>query len=125
MVGIILFISDVTSINKLFSFGSSSIFNKALGEIKSNKVPIFSIFEGIAILIAGAFLLTPGFLTDTLGCVLLVPKARNIIINYITSYLKKRTIYKEKTMYNSNEEDKKNKIFEGTFEEVDDNEKKK
>ena len=102
-----------------------SILNKALGEIKSNKVPIFSIFEGIAILIAGAFLLTPGFLTDTLGCVLLVPKARNIIINYITSYLKKRTIYKEKTMYNSNEEDKRNKIFEGNFEEVDDNEKKK
>ena len=60
-----------------------SILNKALGEIRSNKVPIFSIFEGIAILIAGAFLLTPGFLTDTLGCVLLVPKARNIIINYI------------------------------------------
>jgi len=102
-----------------------SILNKALGEIKSNKVPIFSIFEGIAILIAGAFLLTPGFLTDALGCVLLVPKARNIIINYITSYLKKRTIYKEKTMYNSNEEDKRNKIFEGNFEEVDDNEKKK
>ena len=102
-----------------------SILNKALGEIRSNKVPIFSIFEGIAILIAGAFLLTPGFLTDTLGCVLLVPKARNIIINYTTLYLKKRTIYKEKTMYNSNEEDKKNKIFEGNFEEVDDNKKKK
>ena len=102
-----------------------SILNKALGEIRSNKVPIFSIFEGIAILIAGAFLLTPGFLTDTLGCVLLVPKARNIIINYTTLYLKKRTIYKEKTMYNSNEEDKKNKIFEGDFEEIDDNEKKK
>ena len=102
-----------------------NILNKALGEIRSNKVPIFSIFEGIAILIAGAFLLTPGFLTDTLGCILLVPKARNIIINYITLYLKKRTIYKEKTMYNSNEEDKRNKIFEGNFEEVDDNEKKK
>ena len=102
-----------------------NILNKALGEIRSNKVPIFSIFEGIAILIAGAFLLTPGFLTDTLGCILLVPKARNIIINYITMYLKKRTIYKEKTMYNSNEGDKKNKIFEGSFEEVDDNEKKK
>ena len=102
-----------------------TIFNKALEEIKLNKKPIFSIFEGIAILIAGAFLLTPGFLTDTLGCVLLVPKARNIIINYITLYLKKRTIYKEKTMYNSNEEDKKNKIFEGNFEEVDDNKKKK
>ena len=102
-----------------------SILNKALGEIRSNKVPIFSIFEGIAILIAGAFLLTPGFLTDTLGCVLLVPKARNIIINFITLRLKKKAMYKEKFSYYSNEEDKKNKIFEGNFEEVDDNKKKK
>ena len=61
-----------------------TILNKALEEIKSNKIPILSIFEGIAILIAGAFLLTPGFLTDTLGCILLIPKTRNLIISYIT-----------------------------------------
>ena len=102
-----------------------AIFNKALEEIKSNKMPLFSIFEGIAILIAGAFLLTPGFLTDTLGCVLLIPKTRNIIIKYITSYLEKKTIYKKKSKYDKNEEDKKNKIFEGSFEEIDGNEKKK
>ena len=102
-----------------------TIFNKALEEIKSNKMPLLSIFEGIAILIAGAFLLTPGFLTDTLGCVLLIPKTRNIIIKYITSYLEKKTIHKKKSMYEKNEEDKENKIFEGDFEEIDDNEKKK
>ena len=99
-----------------------NIFNKALEEIRSNKMPIFSIFEGIAILIAGAFLLTPGFLTDTLGGILLIPKTRNIIIKYITSYLEKRTIYKKNPKYDKNEEDK---IVEGSFEEIDDNEKKK
>ena len=102
-----------------------TILNKALEEIKSNKMPIFSIFEGIAVLIAGAFLLTPGFLTDTLGCILLIPKTRNTIIKYITLYLKKRTIYEKGSKYDKNEEDKKNKIFEGNFEEIDDNEKKK
>ena len=102
-----------------------SILNKALEEIKLNKVPILSIFEGIAIFIAGAFLLTPGFLTDTLGCILLVPKTRKLIISYITSYLKKRTIYKKKTTYYSNEENEENKIFEGKFEEINDSEKKK
>ena len=76
-----------------------SILNRALEEIKQNKVPILSIFEGIAIFIAGAFLLTPGFLTDTIGCILLIPKTRNLIVSYVTSYLKKRTIYKEKTTY--------------------------
>ena len=102
-----------------------TILNKALEEIKSNKIPIFSIFEGIAILIAGAFLLTPGFLTDTLGCILLIPKTRNLIISYITTHLKKRTVYKEKSTYYPDEEDKKNKIFEGDYEEIDDNKKKK
>ena len=102
-----------------------NIFNKALAEIRSNKMPIFSIFEGIAILIAGAFLLTPGFLTDTLGGILLIPKTRNIIIKYITSYLEKRAVYKKSSTYDKNEEDEENKIFEGDFEEIDDNEKKK
>ena len=102
-----------------------TILNKALGEIKSNKIPIFSIFEGIAILIAGAFLLTPGFLTDTLGCILLIPKTRNLIISYITTHLKKRTVYKEKSTYYPDKEDKKNKTFEGDYEEIDDNQKKK
>ena len=74
-----------------------SILNKALEEVRLNKVPIQSIFEGIVIFIAGAFLLTPGFLTDTLGCVLLIPKTRNLIISYITTHLKKRTVYKEKS----------------------------
>ena len=101
-----------------------TILNKTLEEIKSNKIPIFSIFEGIAILIAGAFLLTPGFLTDTLGCILLIPKTRNLIISYITTHLKKRTVYKEKSTYYPDEEDKKNKIFEGDYEEIDDNKKK-
>ena len=102
-----------------------SILNKALEEIKLNKVPILSIFEGIAIFVAGAFLLTPGFLTDTLGCILLIPKTRNLIIAYISSYLKKRAIYKEKNTYYSNEENEENKTFEGKFEEVKDSEKKK
>ena len=102
-----------------------TILNKALEEIKSNKIPIFSIFEGIAILIAGAFLLTPGFLTDTLGCILLIPKTRNLIISYIATRLKKRTVYKEKSTYYHDKEDKKNKTFEGDYEEIDDNKKKK
>ena len=94
-----------------------STLNNALLEIKSNKIPIFSIFEGIAILIAGAFLLTPGFLTDILGCVLLIPKTRNIIINYYVTYLKKKTSYKENFDIYKNQ-NKEEKIVEGDFEEI-------
>ncbi len=101
-----------------------STLNNALLEIKSNKIPIFSIFEGIAILIAGAFLLTPGFLTDILGCVLLIPKTRNIIINYYVTYLKKKTSYKENFDIYKNQ-NKEEKIVEGDFEEIKESDKKK
>ena len=102
-----------------------SILNKAFEEIRLNKMPILSIFEGISILIAGAFLLTPGFLTDTLGCILLIPKTRNLIITYITLYLKKKAVYKEKNTYYSNKKNNENKTFEGNFEEIKDPKKKK
>jgi len=102
-----------------------SILNRTLEEIKLNKIPILSIFEGISIFIAGAFLLTPGILTDTIGCILLIPKTRNLVISYVTSYLKKRTVYKEKTTYYSNKKKDENKTFEGKFEEVKNSEKKK
>ena len=101
-----------------------STLNNALLEIKSNKIPIFSIFEGIVILISGAFLLTPGFLTDLLGCTLLIPKARNAIISYYISYLKKKKTFKESFDIHNNE-DKEEKIVEGDFEEIKEPDEKK
>ena len=81
-----IFIIIITGIIGAFLVKSQgiSILNKAIEEVKLNKMPLMPIFEGIAILIAGAFLLTPGFLTDTLGCFLLIPKTRNILIKLMS-----------------------------------------
>lgn len=38
--------------------------------------PALPLLEGAALLVAGAFLLTPGFITDTLGFLMLVPALR-------------------------------------------------
>nr|VFK50208.1 MAG: UPF0716 protein FxsA [Candidatus Kentron sp. TUN]VFK51287.1 MAG: UPF0716 protein FxsA [Candidatus Kentron sp. TUN] len=40
------------------------------------------LLEGLLILIAGAFLLTPGFLTDTAGFICLVPSWRRAIVSW-------------------------------------------
>jgi len=40
------------------------------------EMPAVPILEGAALLLAGAFLVTPGFITDTLGFLLLVPALR-------------------------------------------------
>ena len=50
----------------------------------AGEIPAVAIVEGIFLLIAGALLLTPGFLTDTIGfCCLVPPLRRAIIVRFI------------------------------------------
>jgi len=44
------------------------------------EVPAVEILEGVCLLLAGALLLTPGFVTDSVGFVLLVPRLRRSAI---------------------------------------------
>jgi len=49
-------------------------------------VPEHGILDGVLILFGGALLLAPGFLTDTIGFLCLLPASRN----YFKSLLRKR-----------------------------------
>ena len=52
----------------------------ALENLRVNKKPITDILSGFCLLIAALFLIFPGFLTDTIGFLLLVPFTRNFIL---------------------------------------------
>lgn len=65
---------------------------QALRDIRAGQArgepPALPLLEGAALLVAGAFLLTPGFITDTLGFLMLVPAlrrraARNLLARMI------------------------------------------
>jgi UPF0716 protein FxsA len=56
------------------------------GDLAKGRMPGESLLDGLAVLIAGAFLVTPGVLTDVAGMILLVPPLRRPL----KSYLKKR-----------------------------------
>ena len=45
-----------------------------------NKVPIYEIVSGASIVIAAFLLIVPGFFTDTIGFLLLIPLTRKLII---------------------------------------------
>ena len=105
------------------SQGISTLRN-SLEEIKSNKIPINSMVQGIGIIIAGAFLLTPGFLTDTLGAILLIPYFRSKIAGFVIEYLKKRSTFKT-TFKQPMDEHVEEKIYEGKYEEIKKEDKKK
>ncbi|RBP47043.1 UPF0716 protein FxsA [Arenicella xantha] len=52
-------------------------------EAQAGRVPAQQMVEGVALLVAGAVLLTPGFITDILGFALLVPPIRIAIVNWV------------------------------------------
>ena len=70
-----------------------TILNKAAEEIKLNKIPIFSIFEGIAVFVAGAFLLTPGFFTDCIGFAVFLKPVQSFISLKAKNYFQSRRRY--------------------------------
>ncbi len=44
-----------------------------------NKAPVAELLDGLAILLAGALLIVPGFITDALGLLLFVPPLRRAV----------------------------------------------
>ena len=48
-------------------------------ELASGKIPAAELLDGLLILIAGVMLLTPGFLTDVCGLLLLLPPVRYVV----------------------------------------------
>ena len=48
-------------------------------KLKTGAFPNEELLDGLMILIAGALLLTPGFLTDAVGFTLLIPGSRRVI----------------------------------------------
>ena len=63
-----------------------STIRKVRRSMDAGEVPAIAIIEGIFLLLAGALLLTPGFLTDAIGfCCLVPPLRRAVIVRFIES----------------------------------------
>ncbi len=50
---------------------------RANQRLQSGEIPADEMFQGFMLALGGAFLLTPGFVTDTLGFALLIPSVRS------------------------------------------------
>ena len=61
-------------------------------ELYQNKLPIYNIIAGASIAIASLLLIIPGFFTDTIGFLLLIPFTRKILISFIIKKNKISTI---------------------------------
>jgi UPF0716 protein FxsA len=62
-------------------------FRQALTE---NRAPAGEVLDGALVIFGGAFLITPGFLTDVIGLVLLLPPTRALVRRALVGYFSRR-----------------------------------
>jgi UPF0716 protein FxsA len=62
-------------------------FNDALG---AGRMPHREVMDGVLVIFGGAFLITPGFLTDVVGLLLLIPPTRSVIRRMLVRRLGRR-----------------------------------
>ena len=91
-----------------------STFQKLASQLQNLEAPVQTMFEGLVILISGILLITPGFFSDSLGFLGLIPVTRVIFIKLVASYILSRYGVKQ------NHEDH---TLEGDFVELDDEDK--
>ena len=72
---------------------------KAQNAIANGKTPAFEMMEGVVILISGVLLLTPGFITDTLGLLGLMPWSRAYFIDRILSKNAEKVFSQNNTVF--------------------------
>ncbi|MCK5832092.1 FxsA family protein [bacterium] len=87
-IGIVL-ITGITG-SLLLKWQGLETISKFKKEISQGRFPGNTIIEGIAIIVGGAFLLTPGVITDFCGILLLLPPTRMMFIAVAKKYIKRR-----------------------------------
>ncbi len=63
------------------------LLNRARATLARNEFPAGELFDGLCLLVAGALLLTPGFVTDAFGLLLFVPTLRQSLGRMLWRYL--------------------------------------
>ena len=95
-------------------------FQKIGAELQSHQIPVQGMFDGLVILISGILLVTPGFLTDIIGFLGLIPQTRIFLLAIIKNLFLQRysNIHKQ---YKKDTND----TIDGDYIEIEeDNEKK-
>ena len=83
-----------------------------IAQLVKNEMPVYEIISGATLAFAAFLLILPGFATDLVGILLVIPFTRRILLS---RFVKK----------NINKNRKKNNYIEGDYEDIsDDNDKK-
>jgi len=87
----LIFFTAITGIYFAKLEGLNAI-RSGFGQLVKNEIPIYEIISGAALAFAALLLIIPGFLTDLIGFLLIVPTTRKIFIKIISSKFNKKKI---------------------------------
>ncbi len=74
-----------------------SVLGRMREKLRRGQMPAEELIDGVILLISGAFLLTPGIVTDVIGLVGLIPFLRKRVREYGRSWFKREWDSKRKT----------------------------
>jgi UPF0716 protein FxsA len=89
---ILLLIADSIIGARLVSWQGRRAWARFQEAITAGRVPHREVLDGALIIVGGAFLLTPGFLTDIVGLVLLLPPSRGLVRRALTRAIIRRRL---------------------------------
>jgi UPF0716 protein FxsA len=76
---ILLLIADSIIGARLLSWQGRRVWQRFQEALAAGRMPHREVMDGVLIIVGGAFLLAPGFITDALGLVLLIPPTRALV----------------------------------------------
>ena len=104
---LLIFFTAITGVYFAKLAGLSTL-QSGLNQIVKNEIPIYEIISGAALAFAALLLIIPGFLTDIIGFLLIIPITRNFFIKSISSKFKKKENNKDIIEGVIEKEDKEN-----------------
>ena len=90
----LIFFTAITGIYFAKIAGLSTL-KSGFTQIVKNEMPIYEIISGAALGVAAFLLIVPGFVTDFIGFLLILPLSRKIIIKFFSSRIRKKDFKKD------------------------------
>ena len=67
-----------------------SVWRRFNRELERGRMPHREVIDGVLVIFGGAFLITPGFITDVIGLILLIPPTRAVVRRVVVGRLGRR-----------------------------------
>ena len=80
-----------------------------MNQLTNNQIPIYEMVSGAALAFAAVLLIIPGFATDIIGFLLIIPFTRNLLFKFITKKYEKTKVSGEDDLIEGEYEDKDKK----------------